>query len=122
MRSVLVSLMLIVMVGNANALTRLEGNAQDVPCTWSNKHGQSGKDVCHITAQGTTQGEINQIFKIGNYPLQYSIVNNSVRIVNTDNGKTWNGQVISNEYTDIHSSNSTQTLILSNGMSIKMIH
>ena len=104
--------------------TYFEDNAEDVSCEWTDKFGNNGKDVCHITAQGTNMGETMTAFRIGNRVQEYVVTDNgfaSLTVGKNKNLKTlWEGKS-KQKWIPLKGTSAIQVIKLSDGMTVKLI-
>lgn len=105
------------------AQTYFESNAEDVMCTWKDTNGFSGKDICHITAQGTNMGETITVFRIGNRNPEYTISdsgNASLSIGKNEHNKIlWKGKS-KEKWVPLKGTSAIQVITISDGMTVKL--
>lgn len=102
-----------------NAQTYFESNAEDVKCTWKDTNGFSGKDICHITAQGTNMGETITEFKIGNRTLKYLVSDEGYALLSMDKNVIWKGKA-KQKWVPLKGTSAIQVIKISNGMTVKL--
>ena len=114
----------LVLSGVASAQTRLELNAEDHACTWKDAKGRTGTEICHITAQGTIMGETMMVFHIGDRKLSYLISDKEAPQLGYKRGDdwitVWTGKLLEDSFTNIKGDHATETIRLSDGMTIKI--
>lgn len=101
------------------AQTYFESNAEDVKCTWSDTGGFSGKDICHITAQGTNMGETITEFRIGNRTLKYLVSDRGDASLSMDNKVIWKGKA-KQKWVPLKGTSAIQVIKISDGMTVKL--
>ena len=102
-----------------NAQTYFESNAEDVKCTWSDTGGFSGKDTCHITAQGTNMGETITAFRIGKRQTEYFVSDNGLATLSIDNKTLWKGKA-KQKWVPLKGTSAIQVIKISDGMTVKL--
>jgi len=108
-------------ISPVSAQTIFEENAQDVKCEWADTNGKSGKDICHITAQGTNMGVTMTTFRIGNRIPQYSVTDDGFATLTMDKGKTlWKGKS-KQKWIPLKGTSAIQVIKLSDGMTVKLL-
>ena len=101
------------------AQTYFESNAEDVKCTWKDTSGFSGKDICHITAQGTNMGETITEFRIGNREPKYLISDNGTASLSIKNKTLWEGKA-KEKWVPLKGTSAIQVIKISDGMTVKL--
>ncbi len=103
--------------------TRLEMNAEDVSCEWTDKNGRHDIDICHITAQGTIMGETLTVFRIGNRVPEYVISDKGTAMLivgHNEKQKTlWEG-TSKEKFVVTKGTYAVQTIKISDGMTVKL--
>ena len=99
----------------ASAQTRLESNAEDIKCDWTDSKGHSGSEICHITSQGTAQGETSIAFRIGDRKHEYVASDSGWARLILGDQTLWEGKTI--EFT---SKNGITTLKISDGVTVRL--
>ena len=99
----------------ASAQTRFEANAEDVQCDWTDKEGRHGTDICHITSQGTAQGETAMAFRIGSRKMEYAVADTGWARLLKGDAIVWEGKTL--EFTYKHP---VMTVKISDGMTVRL--
>lgn len=97
----------------ASAQTRFEEAAEDVKCEWTDKEGRHGSDICHITSQGTAQGETAMSFRIGNRKFEYVVSDGGWARLIKGEKTIWEGKTV-----QFDSKGSLTVIKISDGMTV----
>lgn len=123
MKKLLLTIITFLTISSANAQTRMEMNAEDLACVWTDSKGRTDTDICHITAQGTIMGETLMSFRIGDRVPQYVISDQGYAMLvigSNENQKIlWKGKATST-YINNHKNSTTEVVKISDGMTVKL--